>query len=324
MLDPQNPIKHSHPTIGHTDYRLSLEPVKLVPHSTDPVNQKSTERPPLFARDAPAESATHGVSNGSTGSASAGNDGEETGSPMASTSSHPTQPASAAPSSKRKPAAATRATPLSTRFIIPASGEISADGIPRIDGQEIRRIRKPRKLKKSAPGAEDGADDSPMDVDRPDAVGEQAVAGPSNLPSDSVRDTRPPDLQRLFMPDAPRGYTKRGVPRKAPGRKAQPKKTVVEGTTNQQTSTVNQMEQPVNLSVPVETPVPATTGSTTAEGDNATQERDNATEERVDTPHEGAAMDVDGGNDADTAPLAEPGATDDTTQGPPDPSTDQE
>jgi hypothetical protein len=35
-------------------------------------------------------------------------------------------------------------------------------------------------------------------------------------------------------------------------------------------------------------------------------------------------MDVDGGNDADTASLAEPGATDDTTQGPPDPSTDQE
>ncbi|KAJ9095650.1 hypothetical protein QFC21_005522 [Naganishia friedmannii] len=323
--DPQNPIKHSHPAIGHTNYRISLEPVKLVPHSMDPAHKKPKERPPLFARDAPPEPPVAATSKRGTARAtSAENSGETPESPVAYTSSKPAQPASAGPSSKKKPAVATRVTPLSTRYVIPASGEISADGILRIDGQEVRMGRKPRKSKKAA-AAEDEADGSAMEVDIPDAVLHQDDAGPSSVPSsnnnavaDGGQDTRPPDLQRLFMPDAPHGYTKRGVPKKTPGRRAQPKKTVVEGSASQQSGTVNQAQPTLDRSVPLATA--ATTATVMGESVNDTEERGNATGERVNVPDETSAMEVDDRDEGDAPVPEETGATGQATQGPSEPT----
>lgn len=331
LTDPQNPIKHSHPAIGHTDYRISLEPVKLVPHPTDSAPEKSTERPPLFARDAPPESDTPVVTpvfsktkRRTKGAIPAENAEEETGSPVASTSGQPATPASAVPPSKRKPAAATRASPLSTRYVIPASGEISADGIPRIDGQEVRKIRKARKMKQVVT-AETETDGLAMDVDMPESVVNQATAGPSNSSNNEndiadvqedviavvqenviadVQDVRPPDLQRLFMPDAPRGYTKRGLPRKAPGRRPQPKKTVAQGSASPQ---INSGVAHAELA-----PDDSPSASTLTEGETA-----DILKEGGAAPDRTTAMDVDSRNDGEAAVPGE------TTQEPPERSTDQ-
>jgi hypothetical protein len=51
----------------------------------------------------------------------------------------------------------------------------------------------------------------------PPAFDPPAIAGPSSLPAiDPPGDTES-QRQRVLIPDAPRGYTKRGLPRRKPG-----------------------------------------------------------------------------------------------------------
>lgn len=130
-----------------------------------------------------------------------------------------------------------RENPLSTRFVIPTHGEIAADGIPRIDGQDMaRRSRKKPGSRKDKGVVADGAAEveaqseassQPMQVDADSSVQVEdtlsAVAGPSSAPGPSPisQAAGPADhntsVQRVLMPDAPRGYTKSGLPKKKPG-----------------------------------------------------------------------------------------------------------
>lgn len=125
-----------------------------------------------------------------------------------------------------------RENPLSTRFVIPTHGEIAADGVPRIDGQDLARRSRRRVSKKDQGVADDAAEvepqseasSQPMQVDAESSMQVEdtssAVAGPSSAP-EPLLTSQPADhntsVQRVLMPDAPRGYTKNGLPRKKPG-----------------------------------------------------------------------------------------------------------
>lgn len=240
-LDPQNPIKHSHPIIGHTNHRIAFEPVKLVKHSTEPPKPEKP-RPSMFARDAPpvilppaAKSRTKakaGPSNAEDVPASA--PPTEESDPGAFTFASRSRRGKTA----RTPKTTVRENPLSNRFVIPTHGEIAEDGIPRIDGQDMARRSKrkpgPKKGKNGAdearePEVQSEASNQPMQVDADPSMqtddASSAIAGPSSAPIPTPTPTSHPNhpadhnssVQRLLMPDAPRGYTKNGLPRKKPG-----------------------------------------------------------------------------------------------------------
>lgn len=161
--------------------------------------------------------------------------------------------AKAPTTSKRAPGNAVRANPLSSHYEIPRHGEIAADGIPRIDGEKVIKRKRARKGQGAAAAAAAApvvvsasavpATSQPEDVttspaassglvplDEPNASSQvdatSPIAGTSTLPAT----TEPPpplplpllndpatQLQRVLLPDAPRGYTRRGLPRKKPG-----------------------------------------------------------------------------------------------------------
>jgi hypothetical protein len=158
-----------------------------------------------------------------------------------------TPPIPAPAKTSKRPAAAKnaiRSNPLSSNFEIPLHGEITADGIPRIDGEKVARKKRKPKAKASAVVAETpeqaaspvGSHGGLMQIDEPEISTLQtfasspiagpsslpltsdppAIAGPSSVPTADPSDTET-QRQRVLIPDAPRGYTKRGLPRRKPG-----------------------------------------------------------------------------------------------------------
>lgn len=140
----------------------------------------------------------------------------------------------------RAPKTTVRENPLSNRFVIPTHGEIAEDGIPRIDGQDLaRRSRRKPGPKKDKNGADDAvepevqseASSQPIQVDEDPLMqlddasstvdGPSSIVGPSSAPMTAPSQPAPVDhntsVQRVLMPDAPRGYTKHGIPKKKPG-----------------------------------------------------------------------------------------------------------
>lgn len=243
FADLLNPIKHSHPPIGYTSHRIDFEPVKLTAHSSEAPQPK--ERPPMFARDVipTAKPATKSKAKAKA--------------PVIASSPPPEDPSIDAPPipapakpSKRAPAkSAVRRNPLSSDFEIPLRGEITADGIPRIDGEKVVRKKRKPKAKAAAAAAPAaavaetseqaaspvGSHGGLMQIDESEVSNLQAfpsspIAGPSSsLPAandppiagpstigDPPSDTET-QRQRVLLPDAPRGYTKRGLPRRKPG-----------------------------------------------------------------------------------------------------------